>query len=71
MKKETETTSKQQQELSDTTDKNSYLVEFVEIKGTPFTAVKENENWFVIMGKYKLRETFENKESAIEWSTIS
>lgn len=70
MKKETDTTSKQQQELLDTTDKNSYLVEFEEIEGTPFTAVKEMENWFIVMGKYRLSEPFENKETAIEWSKI-
>ena len=28
------------------------------------------DNWFIVMGKYRLSEPFENKENAIEWSYI-
>ena len=69
-KRNTERTSKQLQGSLNTTDKKNYLVEFEEIEGTPFTAVKEMDNWFIVMGKYRLSEPFESKENAIKWSEI-
>lgn len=30
------------------------LVGKVEIEGTPFTAIRENEKWFITLGRYRL-----------------
>ena len=42
------------------------LVEMHRIANTPFTAVKANDEWFLIMGKYRLSEKLESKEACEE-----
>lgn len=44
------------------------LVEYEQVKGTPFTAVKDKGEWFVLMGKYRLSEGFGYKEEAIRYA---
>lgn len=46
MKTKTQETSKQ--------DKLDYLIERVEIKNTPFKAVRYDNKWLLTMGKYRL-----------------
>lgn len=36
--------------------KNEQLIQQEPIKGTPFTAVKVNDVWFLAMGKYRIGE---------------
>ena len=45
---------------------NKQLVEYIEIEGTPFTAVKEGGSWFLVMGRYRLTEALTSKEEAIK-----
>lgn len=42
------------------------LIETVEIEGTPFTAVRQGKEWFLVMGRYRLTEALETKEQALE-----
>lgn len=36
---------------------NNKLVEQQQVKGTPFTAIKYNDEWFLTLGKYRLTES--------------
>jgi hypothetical protein len=57
-------------------ESSSELVERVEIKETPFTAVRADAKWFLTMGKYRLTEPLDTLEeceiAAFEtsWSRI-
>jgi hypothetical protein len=42
------------------------LVEYEQVKGTPFTAVKDGNKWYVLMGKYRLTEAMETKAEAVK-----
>jgi len=44
------------------------LVEYEQVPNTPFTIVKQNDKWFVTMGKYRLSEQLETKQEALEES---
>jgi len=46
--------------------KQDYLIEREEVNGTPFTLVKQNENWYVLLGKYRLSEAYQEKEEALK-----
>lgn len=42
--------------------KGEYLIERIPHPGTPFIYIKDNEGWFITMGKYRLTEKTENRE---------
>ena len=53
-------------------ERNTELVEKIEVEGTPFTIVRNEELWYILLGKYRLTEGFENKEEALkEANTIN
>lgn len=45
---------------------NSKLIDIIKLEGSePFTAVRKGDNWYLMMGKYRLsepRQTFEEVE---------
>lgn len=59
MKKETKTTEQGAthgpvNETDKQDSQSKHLVEQVEIEGTPFKAIRYNEQWFLALGKYRL-----------------
>ena len=44
--------------------KNTKLVEFKQVKETPFTLAKQNEEWYILLGKYRLSEGYETEKEA-------
>lgn len=67
-----------QEELLDTMDnKNSYNLEFEEVKNTPFTIVKKENDYFGVIGEHRITEMYENKEELIKnltefsWDRVS
>lgn len=48
--------------VTESTKKNSELVERIEVKDTPFTIVKVNGEFFGTMGKYRITEPVEDLE---------
>ena len=44
------------------------LVQVIEIDHTPFVAVKNEDNWFVGLGKYKLSGHLKSHEECIEFT---
>lgn len=55
--------------VEETTKQNSSeqsLIEQHPIEGTPFTAVKANDIWFLALGKYRIGEPLPTKEAVIE-----
>ena len=71
-------TNKQVLDLSDVDNKkNEQLIEFEAVDNTPFTVVKQNDEWFVLMGKYLIdkegvldKEEAINKAKEINWDKI-
>jgi hypothetical protein len=47
---------------------NEQLVEFKNITGTPFTAVRMEEKWMLTLGKYRMTEELETLEECIKAS---
>ena len=45
-------------------EKNTKLVEFKGVKETPFTLAKQNEEWYILLGKYRLSEGYETEKEA-------
>lgn len=45
-------------------DSPSELITRIEIKDTPFTVLKNNEEYFVLLGKYRLSEGYRTPEEA-------
>lgn len=45
---------------------NSTLVETEVINNTPFHVVKQNEEWFIVMGKQMISTKYKTKEEAID-----
>lgn len=41
---------------------NNEIIEVIEIKNTPFTAIKEENKWFITMGKYRLTNQLKSLE---------
>lgn len=41
---------------TDNNQSNSQLIEYVQIEKTPFTAVRKEEEWYLMMGKYRLND---------------
>lgn len=44
------------------TNNSNSLIERVEIDGTPFTAIRNEEEWFLTMGKYRLTQAMKTLE---------
>jgi hypothetical protein len=42
------------------------LVERENVENTPFTIYKHEKEWFVLIGMYRLSESFKTKEEALE-----
>ena len=49
-----------------TTTNENQLVQQIPIEGTPFTAVKLEDYWFLTMGKYRLTEKLKSLEECKE-----
>lgn len=47
---------------------SSTLVEVKQIADTPFTAVRNEDKWFLALGKFKLSQTVGSEEEVIEMS---
>ena len=47
---------------------SSTLVEVKQIVDTPFTDVRNDDKWFLALGKFKLSETVDSEEKVIEMS---
>lgn len=45
---------------------NSQLIERIEVENTPFTIIREEEKWFVTLGRYRISQDMKSKEEAIE-----
>ena len=58
---DTDTLKRQEIGRLDNTNNSDYLVDFIKIENTPFTIVKENDNYFGVMGKYRLTEPYGDK----------
>lgn len=48
-------------------NKSTQLVEREHIEGTPFTAVKQNDRWFLTLGKYKVSDEFMELYELKKW----
>lgn len=47
-------------------DPNSkQIIEKIDIENTPFTAVKADQEWFIMMGKYRLTKGIKSKDEAL------
>lgn len=51
-----------------TEKENTELIEKHLIGGTPFTAIRVDDKWFLALGKYRLTEPLESLEECIEQS---
>lgn len=49
----------------DETRNNTSLAEREQIEGTPFWLIKQNDNWFIVMGNHRLTEPTKNKETQL------
>ncbi len=69
---------KQQEELSNTTDKqnSSTELEFITIERTPFTIVRQGKEYFGLIGEHRITESYNNLEKCkkevqeITWDRI-
>lgn len=41
------------------------LIEKIEIEKTPFTAIRQDDKWFLTMGRYRLTQPLDSKEEAL------
>lgn len=54
---------KKQKESLDTTDNKNYSSqEFIHVEGTPFTIVREEKNYFGIIGEHRITENYDNEK---------
>lgn len=44
----------------------SELVEMVKVENTPFTLIRQESEWYVTIGKYRISESIGSKEEAME-----
>lgn len=65
-----------QSNVENNPNKNSTLIEQEKIEGTPFMAIKQNNQWFLTLGNYRLTEgtdTLEETEDKLKtemWELI-
>ena len=45
---------------------NEELIKFTDVENTPFTVISKEDEHIVMLGKYRVSETFENQEEAIK-----
>lgn len=55
-----------QENAENNPNKNYPLAEREPILGTPFTLIRDNEKWFMVMGDYRVTETTKTKEEQID-----
>lgn len=55
---------KQQEELSNTTDKKNYSseLEFIQVENTPFTIVRQKKEYFGLIGEHRITDSYETLE---------
>lgn len=76
LKEKTTTELKQLEDLSNTTDNNTFLVEFEQLENTPFTIVKKEDEFFGVLGEHRVTEIFNNIDELkkdleqINWNRI-
>lgn len=65
-------TNKEQEELlntqsnaGETPKQNSSLMEYKPIAGTPFTAARHENKWYLLMGIYRLSESYHTEEQVL------
>lgn len=51
--------------MENTTQENT-LFEQIKVEGTPFTAVRYDNEWFLALGKYRLTQKLKSKEAVEE-----
>lgn len=69
---------KQQEESLDTTDNKNYSneLEFIKIENTPFTIVRQEKEYFGLIGEHRITESYEDLETCekeikeITWDRI-
>lgn len=66
--KEFGSTGKTDEELLTKNPEATELIEIKEIEDTPFTAVRHEKDWFLMMGKYRLTEALTSEEECKEAS---
>lgn len=70
MQKPTQTKQSEQLNIQENVENNhnkqSSLIEREKIEGTPFTLITLNEEYFMVMGDYKVTETTKTKEEQIQ-----
>lgn len=57
----------QSQDSANGIDKPSYLIEREEIQNTPFMLVKQNGNYFAVLGQYRITPEFEYKHEVTDY----
>lgn len=55
-----------EKELLTRNPENEKLLEFIPIEDTPFTAARNDKDWYLMIGKYRLTEKMESLEAVIE-----
>lgn len=53
-------------ENTNNVDSSSELVEMVKVEDTPFTLIRQEKDWYVTIGKYRISEKIGSKEEAME-----
>lgn len=55
-----------QENAENNPNKNYPLTEREPILGTPFTLIRDNEKWFMVMADYRVTETTKTKEEQLD-----
>lgn len=45
---------------------NEELINFTEVENTPYTVISKEDQHIVMLGRYRVSETFESKDEAIK-----
>lgn len=56
------------QEMEETVNVNSELIDVTPIEDTPFMVVRHDETYFLALGKYRLTEPMKDKDSVISYA---
>lgn len=52
-------------------DTNTELIQRWRVYNTPFTIIKNEQGWFVVMGEYRLTEIFETENELLDFTNIT
>lgn len=61
---DTNTTHGNVKETDNSNSKSNELIEMVKLEGTPFTAIRNDDKWYLTLGKYRLTEELKSLEEA-------